>query len=118
MSVLTCPVCRGAMREVNKEGILIDVCTQCRGVWLDRGELEKLAGFMSGPPMEAAPPPRGQPYPDDYAYRERRRGGDDDDDRYGDDRRYRGRDYGEGERGEHGSQRQRSGMGRFLDFFD
>jgi hypothetical protein len=30
------------MREVEKEGVLIDVCPDCKGVWLDRGELEKL----------------------------------------------------------------------------
>jgi uncharacterized protein len=46
MSVLSCPVCRGAMSEVNKAGVLIDTCTQCRGVWLDRGELEKLVGMV------------------------------------------------------------------------
>lgn len=42
MSALKCPQCQSAFREVLKEGVLIDVCTQCRGVWLDRGELEKL----------------------------------------------------------------------------
>jgi hypothetical protein len=30
------------MREVEKDGILIDVCPNCKGVWLDRGELDKL----------------------------------------------------------------------------
>lgn len=40
---MNCPVCDGArMREVEKNGILIDVCPSCKGVWLDRGELEKL----------------------------------------------------------------------------
>jgi len=34
------------MRDVNREGVLIDVCTTNRSVWLDRGELEKLAAFM------------------------------------------------------------------------
>jgi uncharacterized protein len=119
MSVLTCPVCRGAMREMNKEGIMIDVCTQCRGVWLDRGELEKLANFMSGPPMDAAPPPRGQPYPDNYAYRDQHRGGE-----FGERGEYGEGEHGRGEHGEgqyggqYGGQRRRSGMGRFLDFFD
>lgn len=43
---MNCPVCNDMrMREVEKDGILIDVCPQCKGVWLDRGELEKL---MSG----------------------------------------------------------------------
>lgn len=38
-----CPVCRDVdMHEVTKEGVLIDVCPRCRGVWLDRGELEKI----------------------------------------------------------------------------
>lgn len=40
--MLNCPLCRVPMREVSKEGVLIDVCMQCRGVWLDRGELEKI----------------------------------------------------------------------------
>jgi len=30
------------MREVQKESVTIDVCPDCKGVWLDRGELEKL----------------------------------------------------------------------------
>jgi len=40
---MNCPVCDSTrMREVEKDGILIDVCPTCKGVWLDRGELEKL----------------------------------------------------------------------------
>lgn len=40
---MNCPVCNDVrMREVEKEGVLIDVCPSCKGVWLDRGELEKL----------------------------------------------------------------------------
>jgi len=30
------------MREVEKAGVLLDICPGCKGVWLDRGELEKL----------------------------------------------------------------------------
>jgi len=30
------------MDEVSKSGVLIDVCPRCRGVWLDRGELNRL----------------------------------------------------------------------------
>jgi Zn-finger nucleic acid-binding protein len=30
------------MHETTRNGVLIDVCSQCRGVWLDRGELDKL----------------------------------------------------------------------------
>jgi Zn-finger nucleic acid-binding protein len=30
------------MREVSRRGVAIDVCPECKGVWLDRGELDKL----------------------------------------------------------------------------
>lgn len=45
---MNCPVCDGIrMREVDKDGITIDICPQCKGVWLDRGELDKLMSGMS-----------------------------------------------------------------------
>lgn len=37
-----CPSCSVIMDEVSKTGILIDVCPKCKGVWLDRGELNQL----------------------------------------------------------------------------
>src|SRR3569832_667448 len=40
---MKCPVCADVrMREIEKDGVLIDVCPDCKGVWLDRGELDKL----------------------------------------------------------------------------
>jgi len=39
---MKCPVCDEKMREVEKAGVVIDICPGCKGVWLDRGELEKL----------------------------------------------------------------------------
>jgi len=42
MTAIYCPVCNGAFREIVRDGTLIDECTQCRGIWLDRGELEKI----------------------------------------------------------------------------
>lgn len=42
MTAINCPVCHAAFKEVVNEGVLIDICTECRGIWLDRGELEKL----------------------------------------------------------------------------
>lgn len=40
---MNCPVCNDVrMREVEKDNILIDICPNCKGVWLDRGELEKI----------------------------------------------------------------------------
>ncbi|ESQ77329.1 zf-TFIIB domain-containing protein [Asticcacaulis sp. YBE204] len=62
MSALQCPVCRNDFREVLKEGIIIDVCTQCRGVWLDRGELEKLLSLAAGGTVQRAPEPQPAQY--------------------------------------------------------
>ncbi|OYX92539.1 MAG: hypothetical protein B7Y78_10105, partial [Caulobacter sp. 35-67-4] len=42
MPLLMCPNCDGSMQAVNRAGVEFDMCPKCRGVWLDRGELEKL----------------------------------------------------------------------------
>jgi hypothetical protein len=39
---MKCPICDIEMRTAEREGVEIDYCSQCRGVWLDRGELEKI----------------------------------------------------------------------------
>lgn len=39
---MMCPDCGVALQMANREGVEIDYCGQCRGVWLDRGELEKI----------------------------------------------------------------------------
>ncbi len=45
---MTCPNCDDQkLDERHSHGIEIDVCPKCGGVWLDRGELEKLAGSSS-----------------------------------------------------------------------
>ncbi|MBT9447720.1 MAG: zf-TFIIB domain-containing protein [Hyphomonadaceae bacterium] len=46
MPLLTCPNDNAPMQPVRREGVEIDICTQCRGVWLDRGELEKLLSHV------------------------------------------------------------------------
>ena len=59
---MACPVDGSALVMSERSGIEIDYCPQCRGVWLDRGELDKIiersAAAMPGVP--AAPQP-GQP---------------------------------------------------------
>lgn len=40
--MLQCPVDGVELRISQRNGVEIDYCPQCRGVWLDRGELEKL----------------------------------------------------------------------------
>ena len=39
---MNCPVCHVELRIADRQGIEIDYCPQCRGVWLDRGELDKI----------------------------------------------------------------------------
>ena len=40
---MNCPVCANASLVMSeRQGIEIDYCPQCRGVWLDRGELDKI----------------------------------------------------------------------------
>lgn len=41
---MDCPVCRNAMITFELEGVEIDYCTDCSGIWLDAGELELLLG--------------------------------------------------------------------------
>jgi Zn-finger nucleic acid-binding protein len=39
---MTCPRCSNELRAQRREGVEIDVCRQCGGIWLDRGELDRL----------------------------------------------------------------------------
>ena len=39
---MTCPRCSSELRAQRRDGVEIDVCSQCRGIWLDRGELDRL----------------------------------------------------------------------------
>lgn len=56
MPVFICPSCNAGMQEVNRNGVHLDVCVQCRGVWLDRGELEKLLEVVRRAADEMARP--------------------------------------------------------------
>jgi Zn-finger nucleic acid-binding protein len=39
---LTCPKCHGTMRTYERNGVHVDQCGDCRGIFLDRGELDRL----------------------------------------------------------------------------
>ena len=45
---MNCPNCQTVMREREKEDVVIDVCPNCKGIWLDHGELEKLVEIEQG----------------------------------------------------------------------
>lgn len=42
MPLDTCPNCQVGMQRIRRSEVQVDICPQCRGVWLDRGELETL----------------------------------------------------------------------------
>jgi len=100
MPLLMCPNDNTAMQTLDRSGVQFDMCPSCRGVWLDRGELEKLMesamadGRASAPqpapqtyaqPHQAPPPqPQAQPWgghghrddrrrDDDYRYKKKKR---------------------------------------------
>ncbi len=50
---MKCPVCKDTnLLMTDRQGIEIDYCPNCRGVWLDRGELDKLIERAEGSPGE------------------------------------------------------------------
>jgi Zn-finger nucleic acid-binding protein len=42
--VMTCPKCGGEMHENQRNGVTIEQCRKCHGIFLDRGEFEQLLG--------------------------------------------------------------------------
>lgn len=88
MPLLMCPNCDGAMQAVQRAGVEFDMCPRCRGVWLDRGELEKLMAFEREETQATFNAPGTAPRPyvrPDHHLDHHKRDDDDDDDRY---RRY------------------------------
>jgi uncharacterized protein len=70
---LTCPKCHGTMRTYERNGVHVDQCTECRGIFLDRGELERLIDAENdwherpGDRQAAAAPPQQQQHGSGYA---------------------------------------------------
>jgi Zn-finger nucleic acid-binding protein len=52
---MPCPVCRVSLVMSERQGVEIDYCPQCRGVWLDRGELDKIIERSAQDAPPAAP---------------------------------------------------------------
>ena len=97
---MRCPVDNETLVMADRGGVEIDYCPKCRGVWLDRGELDKIIERAAGdaaPVQSATSAPRPAPQPQaapvyqpepprapQYRDGDRRRDYDDDDDhRYG-----------------------------------
>jgi uncharacterized protein len=94
---MRCPVDNETLVMADRGGVEIDYCPKCRGVWLDRGELDKIIDRSLGAAPAPAPAPMAPPPPQQHAapvyqqeprapqgYRpdDRRRHDDDDDHRY------------------------------------
>lgn len=68
---MKCPVCASVNLVMSeRQGVEIDYCPECRGVWLDRGELDKIIARTVT--QESAPPPQPvydqQPYRNQYGH--------------------------------------------------
>lgn len=100
MPLLVSPIDGSPMRQINRYGIEIDICPTSGGVWLDRGELEKIMAILKeeeSNDRHYAPPPER---------RERDRG-------YGDDR-YK-RDYDDDD---YYKYKKKSKASKLMDIFD
>ena len=67
---MKCPIDETVLQMTDRQGIEIDYCPQCRGVWLDRGELDKvIERSMTEAPAAAPSPQAPSPGP---SYEQRR----------------------------------------------
>lgn len=104
MALLTSPIDGSPMKQINRFGIELDVCPTSGGVWLDKGELEKLINFIKENAEEDARhfanAKQGRAdYDDDYYRHDHKR-------KYSDD------DYRKGH------YKKKSGMSKVMDLFD
>jgi Zn-finger nucleic acid-binding protein len=64
---MNCPVCTEELKMADRQGVEIDYCPKCRGIWLDRGELDKIIERSVGAPSYGEHSPQAD---------DRRRAGD------------------------------------------
>jgi Zn-finger nucleic acid-binding protein len=94
---MKCPIDNNDLVMSDRQGIEIDYCPKCRGVWLDRGELDKIIERSAAAPGGPQPDEPVRRY-DDGRHRE--------DDRYRDDRQAYGRPH----------KKRKSFLGEIFDF--
>ena len=86
---MLCPACKSELKMSERSGVEIDYCPQCRGVWLDRGELDKIIERSTTR---------------------------DDRERESDSDRRDVREYPEGQKSDHHARRKRGFFGELFDF--
>lgn len=106
---LLCPQCRVDLVMSDRQGIEIDYCPNCRGVWLDRGELDKIIDRSLGAEQPAAAAPKRAAPPPPPAYGQNYRN----DDGHGHGSSSHGGSHG-GYEG-HGNRRRKSWLGEIFD---
>jgi uncharacterized protein len=123
---MKCPVCTNVdLLMSERQGVEIDYCPTCRGVWLDRGELDKImereqgasGRYQSEPPRHAPPPPQPQHLQGhDQQYRPDQPGRYEEHREHHDERRGHGQGHGYGHGQGHGKHRKKSFFGELFDF--
>jgi uncharacterized protein len=103
---LICPKCQGLMRQYERNGVTVDQCADCRGLFLDRGELERLID------AERSWHNSQGRHEDARQYQDRRI----DDRRFDDSRHHDERRYEHGYHPEHGQRKKRRSF--LEDLFD
>ncbi|MEM6375723.1 MAG: zf-TFIIB domain-containing protein [Pseudomonadota bacterium] len=79
MPLITSPIDGSPMTEITRYGVKIDICPTSGGIWLDKGELEKIIMMIREEALEDGrghSAPREQRYADDYDDRPRRQSSD------------------------------------------
>lgn len=74
-AAMACPICRTNLVMSERQGIEIDYCPTCRGVWLDRGELDKIVERSASAPAPSQPmhEPRYEHHRDDRRHYPKKR---------------------------------------------
>ena len=120
---MKCPNDQTTLVMSERSGVEIDYCPECRGVWLDRGELDKIIDRAGGdssaagssaalPSAAAATAGRGAPYSEGFPQDQRGYGQEEHgygQEQYGQQQGYGqgpGRGYGQGPGGHHGPYRR------------
>lgn len=63
---MNCPKCNITLTMSERQGVEIDYCPQCRGIWLDRGELDKILERSAGQNFSAGNQQMGQSHDQGY----------------------------------------------------
>ncbi len=102
---MKCPNCNETLLMTERNQVEIDYCPSCRGVWLDKGELDKLMDFAAAQ-VKTANPPQREVYTDNRNYQKN--------EKYG----YQNKEQDYRENRDHGQRYPQKKKSFLSDFFD